>query len=299
MSAKCQKRTSRSATGIHCCQPKADGATNVILIEAEGLKGDMATVVRKLYVLLCGYEILPRRVCIRGGGDRFVMSVPISAYLLETHQGLVLFDTGVNTEVLRDPALRYQHFTVHGWEAPVVWPQHELLVQLREIGVAPHDVRNVVLSHAHLDHTGNLKHFRNAKVWVQQSEYEFAFTDPAPPGVVRSDFDFPDLDWSLVDGDHEIMPGITILSTAGHTPGHQSALISLPHTGRALLVGDVGDWMLNFDQEVLPGEASDDAAALESLRKINRIRRDDNAQMFVCHDPELIQKQKLAPDFYD
>ena len=257
------------------------------------------TAVRRLYVLLCGNEILPRRVCLRGGGDRFVMSVPISAYLIETQKGYVSFDAGINTHLLRDPALRYQHFTAHGWEVPVVWPQHELLVQLREIGIAEHEVRHVVLSHAHLDHTGNLKNFRHAKVWVQQSEYAFAFIDPKPPGVVRSDFDFPDIDWSLVDGDHEIMPGLVLLSTAGHTPGHQSALISLPHTGRALLVGDVGDWMANFDQEILPGEASDDVAALESLRRINRIRRDVNPLMFVCHDPDLIQKQKLAPDFYD
>ena len=91
---------------------------------------------------------------------------------------------------------------------------------------------------------------------------------------------------------------VVLLSTAGHTPGHQSALISLPQTGRALLVGDVGDWMANFEHEILPGEASDDVAALESIRKINRIRRDQDALMFVCHDPDLIQKQKLAPDFY-
>jgi hypothetical protein len=40
--------------------------------------------------------VLPRGVSIRGGGERFVMSVPISAYLLETRQGYVLFDTGVD-----------------------------------------------------------------------------------------------------------------------------------------------------------------------------------------------------------
>ena len=257
------------------------------------------TAIAKLYVLLCGYEIIPRSVSIRGGGNRFVMSVPISAYLLETQNGFVLFDTAFDTALIRDSALREQHFTAHGWETPVVWPQHELLTQLQEIGVAPEDVRHVVLSHAHLDHTGNLKHFPRAIVWMQQAEYDFAFKGPAHPGVVRSDLDHPGIDWRLIDGDHDVMPGLTILSTPGHTPGHQSALVSLPQTGRALLVGDVGDWMANFEQEILPGEASDDVAALASIRRLNRIRRDDGAEMFVCHDPDLIQAQKLAPDYYD
>ena len=281
-----------------CYQLAEERGTDVFSIETDRTKGDLVTAVSKLYVLLCGYEILPRSVCLRGGGDRFVESVPVSAYLLETQQGFVLFDTGINADLVRDPALRHQHFTMHGWEPPVVWPQHELLTQLRGIGIAPQGVRHVVISHAHLDHTGNLRHFRNAKVWMQQSEYDFAFTSPLHPAVVRGDLNDPDLDWSLVDGDHEIMPGLVLLSTAGHTPGHQSALISLPQTGRALIVGDVGDWMANFEHEILPGEASDDVAALESIRKINRIRRDQDALMFVCHDPDLIQKQKLAPDFY-
>ena len=257
------------------------------------------TAISKLYVLLCGYEILPRSVCFRGGGDRFVMSVPISAYLLETQNGFVLFDTGFNADLVRDPTLRHQHFAAHGWEPPVVWPQHELLTQMREIGVAPEDVCHVVMSHAHLDHTGNLRHFPHAKVWMQKAEYDFAFKGPEHPAVVRADIDDPGLDWSLINGDHEIMPGITLVSTPGHTPGHQSALVSLPKSGRALLVGDVGDWMKNFENEILPGEAADDVAALDSVRKINRIRRDENALMFVCHDPDLIQKQKLAPEFYD
>ena len=257
------------------------------------------TAVTKLYVLLCGYEVLPRSVSIRGGGDRFVMSVPISAYLLETQQGYVLFDTGLDPVLVRDPVLRQRHFADHGWEAPVVWPQHELLPQLTEIGIAPNDVRHIILSHTHFDHTGALKHFPRAKVWLQQAEYDYAFKEEPHAGVVRADLDNSAIDWCLIDGDQDIMPGLSLLSTPGHTPGHQSARITLPNTGPALLVGDVGDWMANFDQEILPGEAADDTAALASIRRINQIRYDEGAMMFVCHDPDLIQSQQLAPDFYD
>lgn len=257
------------------------------------------TAVKKLYVLLCGYEIVPRSVCLRGGGDRFVMSVPICAYLLETAQGFVLFDAGFDAAVLRDAELRARRFTDHGWEPPVVWPQHDLLAQLDGIGVAPEEVQHLVLSHAHFDHTGHVKSFPKAKVWMQRAEFPFAFDGPERPGVMRADIDGPDVDWMPVAGDVEIVTGLTLLATHGHTPGHQSALVSLPKSGPAILVGDVGDWLQNFDEEILPGEAADDAAALESIRKINRIRHERNAAMFVCHDPVLIQQQKLSPRFYD
>ena len=91
-----------------------------LIVSSNVLEGDDVTAVKKLTVLLCGYEILPRSVSIRGGGNRFVMSVPISTYLLETAQGFAVFDTGFNSAILRDPDLRQQHITAHGWEAPVV-----------------------------------------------------------------------------------------------------------------------------------------------------------------------------------
>jgi len=156
------------------------------------------TTVEKLTVLLCGYEIIPRGVSIRGGGDRFVMSLPICAYLLETREGLVVFDTGFDSSLLRDPALREEHFAQHSWEAPVVRPRHEMLTQLAEIGAAPEGVRHVILSHAHLDHTGNLKHFAHAKVWMQQAERDFAFAHPPSAGVIPRDLDKPGIDWQWV-----------------------------------------------------------------------------------------------------
>jgi len=258
------------------------------------------TIVKRLYVMLCGYEILPRTVCTRGSGAEFVMSLPISAYLIETTKGFIVFDTGINAEVLRDPVLRHRHYSSVGTDpAPVAGAHHELKRCFSAIGIGFDDVGDVILSHLHIDHAGNLRHFRKARFWVQRDEHMHAFAPVTPPAYLKDDYDLPDAEWKIIEGDHVLDDGITILSTPGHTPGHQSALIELPKSGPALLVADVGDLMENFEQEILPGQASDDAKALASIRKINRIRNEWNAMMFLCHDPNLIQATRLAPGHYE
>ena len=62
------------------------------------------TSIRRLYVLLCGFEIIPKTVSTRDIGARFIISVPITAYLLDTSEGWVLFDAGLDEANLRDRA---------------------------------------------------------------------------------------------------------------------------------------------------------------------------------------------------
>lgn len=256
------------------------------------------TTIRKLYVLLCGYEILAKTISTRDRGARFMLCEPISAYLLEGEDGYTLVDAGVNSTLVNDPALCYSYYTSHGWTPPVVNPQHELVVQLAEIGIAPEQVKRVVLTHMHMDHTGNLKHFRHARIMVQRREYEYAFSNAHDPAWFDADYDLPGLHWDVIDGDHEIVPGMQAITTFGHTSGHQSLVVELPETGTVILAGDVGDLQENFDDEVLPGIASDAVAALASIRRLKQIVAERNAQLFLCHDPQLIQRLRLAPTWY-
>lgn len=252
----------------------------------------------KLYVLLCGFEIIPKTVSTRDRGQSFILSVPISAYLIETANGLVLFDTGINTDNIWDRDRAHRVFTESGWDPPpVVLPEHDLLGQLDRIGVRPSEVTQVVLSHMHADHTGNLKHFRHAPIVLQKAELEHAFSDPAPNAYFPSDYDMPDLNWQTVEGDWEAAPGLRLVSTRGHTPGHQSAVVELANTGRVVLTADAGDLWENFEEEVLPGESVDDEAALQSIRKLNALAAEGH--LFIGHDPQFVQRARLAPHFYD
>ncbi|WP_238365711.1 N-acyl homoserine lactonase family protein [Mesobacterium pallidum] len=258
------------------------------------------TDIRRLYVLLCGYEIIPKTVSTRDLGARFVLSVPITAYLLDTASGWVLFDTALDESHLNDPEAKRRMFTDAGWDpAPVVRPHHELGRQLAEIGIGFEDIGTVILSHLHADHTGHLKHMPQAQVIVQRAELEAGQTDPLSFACFGSDFRLPGIMWQPIDGDAEILPGLTALSTPGHTIGHMSLRVDLPGTGPVILTADVGDLRENFEHEILPGASVDDTAALASIRRINALVAETGALMLMTHDPDQIQQIRLAPDFYD
>jgi N-acyl homoserine lactone hydrolase len=256
------------------------------------------TDLQKLYVLLCGYEIIPKTVSTRDRGARFVLSVPISAYLLETRQGLLLIDAGANSALVNDPALCHEYYGSRGWYPPVIFPQHEITAQLDAIGVQPRDVERVLLSHMHLDHTGNLKLFPHARIFVQRLEYEYAFGEQHSPAWFDVDYRIPGLRWEQVEGDWDVMPGLRCLLTRGHTPGHQSFVVELPESGSLVLAADAGDLHENFDEEILPGESVDDAAALASIRRLKQIATERGSQLIIGHDPQQIQRLRLAPDCY-
>ena len=262
------------------------------------LQTSRATSVRRLFVLLCGFEILPKTVSTRERGGRFILSEPVCAYLLDTESGWVLLDTGLNADNGRDRERMRTRFWDAGMVAPVVRRHHLLERQLAELGVALRDIGWVILSHLHYDHCGNLPPLGHARISVQRREYEHAFGEQAGSGYFRDEYDDPRLAWDLRDGDWEAQPGLRLLDTRGHTPGHQSAVVTLPQTGTVVLPFDAGDLRENFDEEVLPGEACEDAAALFAIRRIKAIAAEQRALLLLFHDPVEIQRIRLSPLCY-
>jgi len=256
------------------------------------------TDVRKLTIFLCGYEIIRKSACTRGLGDNFILAVPICAYLLDTAHGLVMFDTGLDETRLADDTQARALFKNHNFPAPpIVLPEHQLLPQLAAIGVAPDDITQVILSHTHSDHVGHLRHFRRARVVIQRTEHAAAFSDEGRRRFFFPDIAAPDIDWHLIDGDCEIMPGLDAILTGGHRPGHQSLVVRLPESGTKVLTADVADLRENFAKEIL-GSAIDDVAALASIRRVNAIVTATGAELMPLHDPDFVHSARLAPQFY-
>lgn len=256
------------------------------------------TSVRRLYVLLCGFEIIPKSISTRDRHGDIVISVPITAYLLDTAEGWVLFDAGLDEANLRDLVRLDALFLSKGWiPPPVVWPAHEMGGHLARLGLGFGDISRVILSHLHADHSGHLKRMPQARLTIQRAEWDYAFSGTARDSWFQSDYDLPGARWDIIEGDKAIMPGMQAITTPGHAPGHQSLVVDLPRTGRVVLAGDVGDLMENFRDEVLPGETADDVAALASIRRINALVA-EGARLFLTHDPDLLLGLRRAPDFY-
>lgn len=254
------------------------------------------TEIRKLYILLCGYEIIRKSGCIRDEQPNILLALPICCYLMETARGFVMFDTGLDSANLSDVLASRARYVNDKFPAPpIVLPEHEVLPQLAALGVKPKDIVEIILSHAHGDHTGHLRDFPNARVTIQKMEYEAALADTGRANF--AEYANPSIRWNIIDGDTELMPGLDLVLTRGHQPGHQSAVVRLPDNGVKILVGDVADLLENFDREVL-GSSMDDAAAIESIRRLKRIALDTGGELIPLHDPNFVQSARLAPLFY-
>src|SRR3989449_7332418 len=154
-----------------------------------------------------------------------------------------LFDTGLSPRAVpglmrNDPMARFTTSDL-------------LANRLDALGLEPDNVDLVVISHLHYDHAGGAQLFPKSELVVQRDEYAYAHY-PAPffeGFYYRKNFDLPGYRWRLLDGDTELMPGVTALRTDGHTPGHQSLLVELPETGPVILAGDPCYWQEHIDKE--------------------------------------------------
>jgi glyoxylase-like metal-dependent hydrolase (beta-lactamase superfamily II) len=99
-------------------------------------------------------------------------------------------------------------------------------------------------------------------------------------------FDFMDARFELPDGDVEIVPGLSIVATPGHTVGHQSVVVS---TDVEVLIGDAAykrrQYLEPDDGDLPPGQASDPAAWRKSVGRVHALRPD---RVHFCHDTEVI-----------
>jgi N-acyl homoserine lactone hydrolase len=107
---------------------------------------------------------------------------------------------------------------------------------LGKFNLKPADIDIVIVTHLHCDHIALAHLYKNAKFVVQKKELEYAL-NPHPIDAVLYDRSFFNrLNWEVIDGDKEIVTGISVLSTPGHSPGGQSVEISTS-AGKAIITG--------------------------------------------------------------
>ena len=209
---------------------------------------------------------------------------PVPGYLIQTDDGTnALVDTGFPRGRSGE-----ENFVVN---------------RLASVGVAPGDINYVVATHLDPDHAGAHDQFPDAEFVVQRAHYEAAQSRRHDRfEQMREHWDRPELRYRQVDGDTELLPGIELIESAGHVPGHQSVLVRLPNTGPVLLAIDAIPLARQLDPDTRPigPYDTDEAATRASTRKLVDLARREGVALIVHgHDAEQWQTLKKAPDYYD
>lgn len=258
----------------------------------------MKTVVKKAYVLDGGLLELDASVMVSGDRMGTRIRVPVQMFLLETSRGYILVDTGNDPDVI-DDAERTWGVPLAKAATPIMEARHHPCEQLKLLGLNADDIKMVIYTHLHHDHSGGARFFPDSLHVVQKAEYRWAhhLDRFASFPYVSTDFDHANLRWQLAEGDWAILPGIHLIATPGHTPGHQSiALWDVPDVGSVILTGDAVNCQDNIAHDTPGGITSDATAAAMSLHRITALAKATDAGVIVSHDLASFQSMPKAPE---
>src|SRR5205823_13196308 len=159
--------------------------------------------------------------------DVVVEGRPWPGYLhaIEHPEGRILVDTGM---IDSTPEIDEE------WR-PTIYPER-----------IPREVVCVINTHLHFDHCGGNRLFAGVPIHVQRLELEWPY-DP------KEWVDFAGATYVEHDGEAEVLPGIRLLPTPGHTPGHQSVLVDTPD-GLVVVGGDVAYSFEELESGVTEGQ---------------------------------------------
>ena len=243
--------------------------------------------VERLYVIECGQGQVPDLSRWSPGVNVGKKTEYVTnCYLIKHAQGYMLWEMGVGDELANVPEGRGS-FT--RWRLA-----RTLASQLDEIKVKPSDVKFVAASHTHPDHIGNVELFPQAMLLMQKAEYEW-------PGANNAPRFKPSHPATKLEGDYDVFGdgSVTLLSTPGHTPGHQSILVRLARTGPILISGDATHFRENWDYRRVPSFNVDVQKTLTSMDRIAAILAHTRAQFWIHHDKAQADTQKKSPAYYD
>ena len=193
-------------------------------------------------------------------------TVIVCGYLVRAGGTVGLFDTGIVADA--EAAERYR---------PRAF---DLDAALGRVGVRREDIEWVANCHLHADHAGGNHLFPEVPVYVQKEEL---VASEHPDYTARSAaVDYAGVNLHVVDGPVTVAPGVRLVPTPGHSPGHQSMLLDGP-TGSTLLAGQAFD------------TATEYALADLAFRLSSSAEEQDLA--YPAWMPELVANQPVAVHF--
>jgi glyoxylase-like metal-dependent hydrolase (beta-lactamase superfamily II) len=200
---------------------------------------------------------------------------PSYAHAVVHRDGVFLFDNGCGVGNAEIEAV----FT------PRVKP---LEMALAEHGIAMADVTGIANCHLHFDHAGqNARLPHEIPIFVQRREWAMVHE---PDYTVPEWIDVPGLRYEVIDGELEVAPGIRLLPTPGHSPGHQSLLADAAD-GPVVLAGQALQSRGEWEGATHPASSgAPGAAAAGYAESVARLRVLDPVRVHFAHDPSVWQR---------
>ncbi len=249
----------------------------------------------RLYVFDCGWARLTTLVPFGiADHEMDVRHGPFPCYMVEHPRGRLLWDGGMR------PA------RTEGWQEvqPGYWVRLDrpLTEQLADMGLTLDSLDYIVFSHMHWDHVGIANELRSGTVIIQQAEYDAAFASQVtvPAFDTAAYAGIRNLPRRTITGDHDVFGDgrVRIISTPGHTPGHQSLLLELAETGTVMLSGDLYHFAISRELRRMPVFNVDSAQSLESMRRVEALLQEVGAQLWIHHDSTQFATLRKAPAYY-
>ena len=229
----------------------------------------------------------PQRLYLMQVGIMPEYQIPIVCYLAQTGDGRnILIDSGL-PETLPEGETEFEN-------------GQDVIQQLASIGLKPDDIDTVISTHYDGDHAGRHAAFTKAQYVVQRAHHLDAASNPRF-AFIRPQWDQPMERIRLVDGDTQLLPGLELIDTSGHVPGHQSVLVRLPKTGAILLTIDAVPFGGAFTRDE-PAEGSNpngEAGRASTIKLLDLVEREHIGLVIFGHDMEQWKGLKMLPEYYE
>lgn len=233
---------------------------------------------QRLYLLQLSSASIPRP-------DGDTLEMVSTAYLVAMSDGShILIDSGMPAD----------------YTLPTQGPAKNVPAHIAELGLTPAAIDVVIATHFDIDHVGFHDSFPQAEFIVQRRQYELARNGHPRFEAARSHWDHPDLRYRLVEGDCELFPGLTLIESSGHAPGHQSVLARLPQSGPILLAIDavVLGRLFTPERKAWPMDDNEEELRASTRKLLDVVEREGVELIVFGHDGLQWKTLVKAPDFY-